>query len=106
MITRIETLKRIKVKVEDRKSAKIRLKRQVPCEFKEGVFSITTRRKAVELFKQGSSVMFVDENHEVRNIRVLDTPALHTILFMLLTNEERSEIALNDFFNRYPHLVV
>lgn len=98
MITRGKTLKLIKEKVDSRSNGKIKLKKPFYCEFQEGIFRHTERKRAVSLLKQGNSVMWLDDGYGVRNITVLDTKDLHKIMWQLINDKEKREIA-------YEHLI-
>lgn len=104
MITRQKTLKVIKEKVDSRASGKIKLKKQFMCEFAEGTFKHTERRIIVSLFKQGNSVMWIDERYGVRNINVLDTKDLHKIMWQNLSDKEKREIALEHLLESKAYL--
>ena len=104
MITRQKTLKLIKEKVDSRTSGKIKLKKQFMCEFVEGTFKHTERRRIISLFKQGNSVMWIDERYGVRNINMLDTKDLHKIMWQLTTDKEKREIALEHLLSSKTYL--
>lgn len=104
MITRQKTLKLIKEKVDSRASGKIKLKKQLMCEFVEGTFKHTERRRIVSLFKQGNSVMWIDERYGVRNINMLDTKDLHKIMWQLISDKEKMEIALEHLVSTKTYL--
>ena len=104
MITRQKTLKLIKEKVDSRASGKIKLKKQFTCEFVEGTFKHTERRRIVSLIKQGNSVMWIDERYGVRNINILDTKDLHKIMWQLISDKEKMEIALEHLVSTKTYL--
>lgn len=104
MITRQKTLKLIKEKVDSRTSSKIKLKKQFMCEFVEGTFKHTERRRIISLLKQGNSVMWIDERYGVRNINMLDTKDLHKIMWQLTTDKEKREIALEHLLSSKTYL--
>ena len=104
MITRQKTLKLIKEKVDSRASGKIKLKKQFICEFVEGTFKHTERRRIISLFKQGNSVMWIDEMYGVRNINILDTKDLHKIMWQNLSDKEKREIALEHLLESKAYL--
>ena len=104
MITRQKTLKLIKEKVDSRASGKIKLKKQFTCEFVEGTFKHTERRRIVSLFKQGNSVMWIDEGYCVRNINILDTKDLHKTMWQLISDKEKMEIALEHLLESKAYL--
>jgi hypothetical protein len=94
MITRSKTLKLIKEKVDSRTNGKVKLKKRVETDMQVGIFKHTEKRVFKELFKNGNSVFCVDTNYEVHNINELDIKALRSILWQLLTDKEKKEIAL------------
>jgi hypothetical protein len=94
MINKGETLKLIKEKVDARANGKIKLKKHVDTEVKVGLFKHTEKRTFKELFKNGNSTFCVDTNYEVHNINELDHKALRLMLWQLLTDKEKKEIAL------------
>jgi hypothetical protein len=104
MITRQKTLKLIKEKVDSRASGKIKLKKQFTCEFVEGTFKHTERRRIVSLIKQGNSVMWIDDAYAMRNINVLDTKDLHKIMWQNLSDKEKREIALEHLLESKTYL--
>lgn len=104
MITRQKTLKLIKEKVDSRASNKIKLKKQFTCEFVEGTFKHTERRRIVSLIKQGNSVMWIDDAYAMRNINVLDTKDLHKIMWQLISDKEKMEIALEHLVSTKTYL--
>ena len=104
MVTRQKTLKLIKEKVDSRTSGKIKLKKQFMCEFVEGTFKHTERRRIVSLIKQGNSVMWIDDAYAMRNINVLDTKDLHKIMWQNLSDKEKREIALEHLLESKTYL--
>jgi hypothetical protein len=104
MITRQKTLKLIKEKVDSRASGKIKLKKQFTCEFVEGTFKHTERRRIVSLIKQGNSVMWIDDAYAMRNINILDTKDLHKIMWQLINDKEKMEIALEHLVSTKTYL--
>jgi hypothetical protein len=104
MVTRQKTLKLIKEKVDSRASGKIKLKKQFMCEFVEGTFKHTERRRIVSLIKQGNSVMWIDDAYAMRNINVLDTKDLHKIMWQNLSDKEKREIALEHLLETKTYL--
>lgn len=104
MITRTETLKRIKEKVDSRANGKVKLKKHVDTEMKVGLFKHTEKRSFKELFKKGNSVFCVDTNYQVHNINELDGKALRTIMWQLLTEKEKAEIALKHLYMTMDYL--
>jgi hypothetical protein len=104
MITRQKTLKLIKEKVDSRASGKIKLRKQFTCEFVEGTFKHTERRRIISLLKQGNSVMWIDDAYAIRNINVLDTKDLHKIMWQNLSDKEKREIALEHLLESKAYL--
>lgn len=104
MITRQKTLKLIKEKVDSRASGKIKLKKQFTCVFVEGTFKHTERRRIVSLIKQGNSVMWIDDAYAMRNINILDTKDLHKIMWQLISDKEKMEIALEHLISTKTYL--
>jgi hypothetical protein len=94
MISKQKTLKLIKSKVDTRKSRKIKLPKSFQCSFVEGVFKHIETRKVTSLIKSGNSVLWVDENHQMRNISILSTSDLHKIMWQVISDKEKNEIAL------------
>ena len=104
MITRTKTLKLIKEKVDARTSGKIKLKKAFWTEVTEGVFKHTSRKRIVSLFKQGNSVMWLDDGYGVRNINVIETKDLHKIMWQLISDKEKREIALEHLLSTKEYL--
>ena len=104
MIAKGETLKLIKEKVDARSSGKIRLKKRVETEMQVGIFKHTEKRVFKELFKNGNSTFCVDTNYEVHNINELDVKALRIILWQLLNDKEKKEIALEHLYSTIDYL--
>lgn len=104
MINRTNTLKIIKAKVDARKTTKAKMKRHIWTAFTEGVFRTPKRRRVKELFKQGNSIMWIDDAYEVRNINMLDTETLHIILWQLISDKEKREIALEHLLTTKTYL--
>lgn len=94
MISRTNTLKLIKEKVDSRANGKIKIKKPFWCEFKEGTFKHTERRRVTSLVKSGNSVHWVDDGYCMRNITCLDTQDLQKIMWGLITDKEKRDIAL------------
>ena len=95
MITKQKTLKIIKEKVDGRTSRHIKLKKPVVAELLEGIgYKRKVNRRIVKLVKDGNSVNFVDDTYFQQNINVLDTKELHQILWQVITENEKKEIAL------------
>ena len=104
MITRTETLKLIKEKVDARANGTIKIKKPFWCEFKEGVIKHTERRRIVKLVKNGNSVNWIDDGYGVRNINMLDTKDLHKIMWGLITDKEKQAIALEHLLQTKDYL--
>ena len=104
MITKAETLKLIKEKVDSRANGKVKLKKHVETKLEVGIFKHTEKRVFKELFKKGNSVFCVDENYEVHNINELDSTALRTMLWQLITEKEKKEIALEHLYTTMDYL--
>lgn len=104
MIEKKETLKLIKEKIDSRSSGKFKLKKPFECEFKEGVFKHTERRKIVSLLKSGNSILWQDNNYQLRNINMLDTKDLHKLMWMLISDKEKKEIALEHLLSTKTYL--
>jgi len=94
MITKGDTLKLIKEKVDARANGKVKLKKHVDADVKVGVFKHTEKRRFKELFKSGNSTFCVANNYGVHNITELDIKALRSMLWQLLTDKEKKEIAV------------
>lgn len=105
MVSKTATQKIIKEKVDSRASGRVKLSNAIKFEVKEGVFKHTIRAKVCSLHKDGNSVMFTDETYKVRNINVLDTKVLHKIMWQLITEREKKEIAYSDFVERMNYLM-
>lgn len=104
MLTKIETLKLIKEKVDSRASGKVKLKKRVETEMQVGVFKHTEKRTFKELFKRGNSVFCIDTNYEVHNINELDGKALRTMMWQLITDKEKRDIALDHLYSTMDYL--
>jgi hypothetical protein len=104
MISRADTLKLIKEKVDARVNNKVKLKKRVETELKVGIFKHTERRTFKELFKKGNSVYCVDVNYEVHNITELDGKTLRTIMWQLINDKERKEIAFEHLYSTVEYL--
>lgn len=104
MITKAKTLKLIKEKVDARASGKVKLKKHVETKLEVGIFKHTEKRVFKELFKKGNSVFCVDENYEVHNINELDSIALRAMLWQLITDKEKKEIALEHLYTTMDYL--
>ena len=94
MISKQKTLKLIKEKVDARASGKIKLRKPFWCEFAEGTFRHNERRRITFLYKNGNSVFWLDDGYCARNINMLDTKDLHKVMWQLVTDKEKREIAL------------
>ena len=104
MITKTATLKLIKEKVDARSTGKVKLKKRVTSEVVCGVFRHKEKKVIKDLFKQGNSVMCIDDNYEVHNINELDSKALQSILWQLITDKEKKEIALEYLYSSMTYL--
>lgn len=104
MISKTETLKLIKEKVEARANGKVKLKKRVETTLEVGIFKHTEKRVFKELFKKGNSIFCVDDNYEVHNINELDSTALRTMLWQLITDKEKKEIALEHLYTIMSYL--
>lgn len=104
MISKAETLKLIKEKTEARANAKVKLKKHVSTDLVCGIFRHTETKTIKEIFKRGNSIFCVDENYEVRNINELDGKALRTIMWQLITDKEKKEIALEHLYSTMDYL--
>ena len=104
MITKAETLKLIKEKVDARANGKAKLHKYVETKLEVGIFKHTEKRVFKELFKKGNSIFCVDENYEVHNINELDSTALRTMLWQLITDKEKKEIALEHLYTIMDYL--
>ena len=104
MITKAETLKLIKEKVDSRANGKAKLHKHVETKLEVGIFKHTEKRVFKELFKKGNSVFCVDENYGVHNINELDSTALRTMLWQLITDKEKKEIALEHLYTTMDYL--
>ena len=104
MISKIETLKRKNEKVDSRANGKVKLKKRVETTLEVGIFKHTEKRVFKELFKKGNSIFCVDENYEVHNINELDSTALRTMLWQLITDKEKKEIALEHLYATMSYL--
>ena len=104
MTNKTETLKIIKEKVDSRSNGKIKLKRQFSCEFKEGTFKHTEKRRITTLQKQGNSVMWLDDAYHMRNINILELKDLHKIMWQLISDKEKKEIALTHLIETKDYL--
>ena len=104
MITRNKTLKLIKEKVDGRTTGKVRLKKRVTSDVVCGVFRHKENKTIKDLFKRGNSVMCIDENYEIYNINELETKALQAILWQVITDKEKKEIAVEHLYSTFNHL--
>jgi len=104
MITRSKTLKLIKEKVDSRTNGKVKLKKRVETDMQVGIFKHTEKRVFKELFKNGNSVFCVDTNYEVHNINELDGKALRIIMWQLISDKEKREIALEHLYSTMDYL--
>lgn len=104
MTSKKDTLKLIKEKVDGRTSGKIKLPKPFVVTIKEGIIKCTKRVKVATLIKQGNSVMWIDNNYAVRNINVLDIKDLHKIMWQIISDKEKREIALTHLLETKDYL--
>jgi len=104
MIGKGKTLKLIKSKVDARTNGKAKLKKSFYVTFKEGVIRHTERRRITQLVKSGNSVMWMDDAYSLRNINILDLKDLHKIMWQLIANKEKAEIALEHLVTTKSYL--
>lgn len=104
MITKTETLKLIKEKVDARANGKVKLKKLVETTLEVGIFKHSEKREFKELFKKGNSIFCVDTNYEVHNINELDSKALRMMLWQLISDKEKREIALEHLYSTIDYL--
>lgn len=104
MLTRQKALKIIKKKVDGNSNRKIKLKSPFVCEFLEGTIRHTVRKKIISIYKNGNSVFWVDESYGVRNINMLDTKDLHKMLWQIISDKEKRDIALEHLIASKPYL--
>ena len=104
MISKQKTLKLIKEKVDGRSNGRIKIKKPFSCTITEGVIKHTIHRRITHLVKQGNSVLCMDDNYQVRNINVLETKDLHKIMWGLINDKEKKEIALEHLLSTKDYL--
>ena len=104
MIGKTSTLKLIKSKVDAKKSGKIKLKKPVFGLFSDGVIKTTKIRRVTTLLKNGNSVMWMDDAYELRNINILESVSLHKIMWQLISDKEKKEIALEHLLSTKTYL--
>lgn len=104
MTSKQKTLKLIKEKVDGRANGTIKVKKPFWCVFQEGTFRHTERRRITKLVKDGNSVNWVDDAYAVRNISVLETKDLHKIMWQLISDKEKREIALEHLLSTKEYL--
>lgn len=105
MINKQKTLKLIKAKVDEPMAKQIRLKKPITCVMVEGVgYKRKVERRLVKLVKDGNSVNYVDDTFFQRNINTLETKDLHKILWQILREREKAEIALEHLVSTKPYL--
>lgn len=104
MINKQKTLKLIKEKVDGRANNTIKMKKAFWCVFKEGVFKHNERRRIVSLHKDGNSVMWQDDAYQLRNINILDLKDLHKIMWQIISDKEKKDIALEHLLETKEYL--
>lgn len=104
MIGKTSTLKLIKSKVDAKKSGKIKLKKPVWGLFSDGVIKTTKRRRVTTLVKNGNSILWMDDAYELRNINILDSVTLHKIMWQLISDKEKKDIALEHLVSTKSYL--
>lgn len=105
MVSKQETLKRIKQIVDARAKGLIKLKKPVVAMVEVGrSFKTNEPRTIKNIYKNGNSVWCTDTIHQGRNINELDTKALRIILWQFLTDKAKREIALDHLYTSYPEL--
>ena len=104
MISKTNTLKLIKEKIDARKSGKAKVKKPFFVEFKEGTFRHTEHRRVTALIKQGNSVMWKDDAYQLRNINILEAKDLHKLMWGLISDKEKMQIAIEHLRETKPYL--
>lgn len=105
MISKQKTLKLIKEKVDSKTSRQIRLKKPIVCSMMEGIgYKREVKRRITKLVKDGNSVNFMDDTYFQKNINVLDTKVLHQILWQVISEVEKKEIALEHLMTTKTYL--
>jgi len=104
MITKQKTLKLIKEKVDAKTNGKIKLKKMVNTNMVCGIFKHIEPKRIKELFKRGNSVYVVDDNYEAHNLNELDTNALHRIMWQIISDKEKKDIALKHLLETKAYL--
>ena len=104
MISKQKTLKTIKEKVDSRVSGKIKLQKKVSASVIEGTFRHNVNFRVCALVKRGNSVMCIDDIFQMRNINLLDTKVLHQIMWQLISDKEKKEIALEHLLTSKTYL--
>lgn len=104
MIGKTSTLKLIKSKVDAKKSGKIKLKKPVFGLFSDGIIKTSKIRRVTTLLKKGNSVMWMDDAYELRNINILESVSLHKIMWQLISDKEKKEIALEHLLSTKKYL--
>ena len=56
------------------------------------------------MYKNGNSVFWVDDSYSVRNINMLATKDLHKIMWQLITDKKKREIALEHLLSSKTYL--
>lgn len=106
MITKQKTLKLIKEKIDVKTNGKIKLKKTVETDMVCGIFKHIERKRIKQLFKRGNSVYVVDDNYEVHNLNELDTKPLHQIMWQIISDKEKKEIALEHLLETKDYLKI
>ena len=106
MISKQKTLKLIKEKVDGRANTSIKLKKAVLCPIMEGTFRHLVRARVTKLVKDGNSVMCLDDTYQMRNINVLGSKELHQIMWQIISDKEKREIALEHLLTSKTYLEV
>lgn len=105
MITKSQTLKLIKEKVDSRKGGKIKLAKKVNATIQIGVFKHSENVTIENLFKQGNSVMFTDSTSRVFNINILDAIPLRQMAWQVISESEKRIIAFEHLYASQNYLI-
>lgn len=105
MISKGKTLKLIKQKVDAKTSRQIKLKKPLPCVLEEGIgFKQKVVHRITKMIKNGNSVYVVDDTYQQFNMNVLDTKDLHKIMWQVISDKEKAEIALEHLISTKTYL--
>jgi hypothetical protein len=104
MVTRQKTLKIIKQKVDARTKGVAKLRKNVTAQVRVGISRKLENKTITKLYKYGNSIMCIDNNYVVRNINELDTKALRIIMWQLITDKEKKELALEHLYSTITYL--